>query len=59
MSNRTFKFNVMVVKPNKNNENTSSSLYMVESSNLWHGRPGHVNYDSLRRLINLEHRLGY
>ena len=28
---------------------------MLESSNLWHGRLGHVNFDTLRRLINLDH----
>ena len=28
---------------------------ILESSNLWHGRLGHVNYDTLRRLINLNH----
>lgn len=27
---------------------------MLESCNLWHGRLGHVNYDILQRLINLE-----
>ena len=27
---------------------------MLESSNVWHGRLGHVNYDTLRRLINME-----
>ena len=33
----------------------SSSDYILESSNLWHGRLGHVNYDTLRKLINLIH----
>ena len=33
----------------------SSSAYILESSNLWHGRLGHVNYDTLRKLINLNH----
>ena len=33
----------------------STSTYMLESSNLWHGRLGHVNYDTLHRLINLNH----
>ena len=33
----------------------SSSTYMLESCNLWHGRLGHVNYDTLRKLINLNH----
>ena len=34
---------------------TSFSAYILESSNLWHGRLGHVNYDTLRKLINLNH----
>ena len=56
MSNGLFKMNVMTVVPHtkiNNNENTSSA-YMLESSNVWHGRLGHVNYDTLRRLINME-----
>ena len=56
MSNGLFKMNVMtIVPPIKNiyNKNTSSA-YMLESSNVWHGRLGHVNYDTLRRLINME-----
>ena len=56
MSNGLFKMNVMTVVPhtkNINNKNTSSA-YMLESSNVWHGRPGHVNYDTLHRLINME-----
>ena len=28
---------------------------MLESSNVWHSRLGHVNYDTLCRLINLNH----
>ena len=56
MSNGLFKMNVMtVVPPIKNiNKNSASSAYMLESSNVWHGRLGHVNYDTLRRLINME-----
>ena len=56
MSNGLFKMNVMTVVhhiKNINNKNTSSG-YMLESSNVWHGRLGHVNYDPLRRLINME-----
>ena len=56
MSNGLFKMNVMIVVPpikNINNKNTSSA-YMLESSNVWHGRLGHVNYDTLHRLINME-----
>ena len=49
-----FKLNVMTVVP-KINKVKQSSVYLIESSNLWHGRLGHVNYDTLRRLINLEH----
>ena len=56
MSNGLFKMNVMtVVPPIKNiNKRSTSSAYMLESSNVWHGRLGHVNYDTLRRLINME-----
>ena len=56
ISNGLFKMNVMtIVPPIKNiyNKNTSSA-YMLESSNVWHGRLRHVNYDTLRRLINME-----
>ena len=56
MSNGLFKMNVMtVVPPIKNiNKNSTSSAYMLETLNVWHGRLGHVNYDTLRRLINME-----
>ena len=56
MSNGLFKMNVMTIVPpikNINNKNTSSA-YMLESSNVWHGRLGHVNYDTLHILINME-----
>ena len=56
MSNGHFKMNVMTIVPpikNINNKNTSSA-YMLESSNVWHGRLEHVNYDTLHRLINME-----
>ena len=56
MRNGLFKMNVMTIVPpikNINNKNTSSA-YMLESSNVWHGRLGHVNYDTLRGLINME-----
>ena len=55
VSNGLFKLNVMTVKPKIMNETNSSFVYVLESSNLWHGRLGHVNYDSLKRLINLNH----
>ena len=38
---------------NYNNKNISSSAYLIESSSIWHGRLGHVNYDSIRCLIQL------
>ena len=35
------------------NANASSSAYMIESVNLWHGRLGHVNFASIRKLKDL------
>ena len=52
MSDGLFNLNVMTVVPSVINNNTSSS-YLLESSNLWYGRLGHVNYGSLRRLIKI------
>ena len=54
MSGGMFKLNVMTLIP-KINEKASPSAYMLESPNLWHGRLGHVNFDSIRRLIKLDH----
>ena len=46
-----FKLNVIVVdRINKN----SSFVYLLELSDLWHARLGHVNYKALRKLVNLE-----
>ncbi|CAM8934624.1 unnamed protein product [Rhodiola kirilowii] len=46
-----WKLNVIAIKTiNKE----SSSAYLLESSNLWHGRLGHVNYDSIRNLMKLD-----
>ena len=46
-----FKLNVMVIDSiNK----TSASVYLLELSDLWHARLGHLNYKALRKLINLE-----
>ena len=56
VSNGMWKLNAISVKSKyMNKNNVSSSVYMIESFNLWHGRLGHVNYDTLQRLINLEH----
>ncbi|KAL5708533.1 hypothetical protein ACHQM5_019321 [Ranunculus cassubicifolius] len=53
-----FKMNVMTVLPKKNVSqveinNKSSVAYIVESCSTWHERLGHVNYNSIRKLINL------
>ena len=53
MSNGLFKMNVMTIVFDFNNKNTSSA-YMLESSNIWQGRLGHVNFDTLCKLMNLE-----
>ena len=45
--------NVMTAFPTIDNNRGTSSVYMLESSNVWHGRLGHVNYHTLHRLINL------
>ena len=55
VSDELFKLNVMTII-NKNNQ---SSVYLLESSNLWHDRLEHVNYDTLRKLINLDHILSF
>ncbi|CAM8943434.1 unnamed protein product [Rhodiola kirilowii] len=45
-----WKLNVIAI----NSINKNSSAYLLESSNLWHGRLGHVNYDSIRNLMKLD-----
>ena len=42
-----------LIKSNMNK--VSTSTYVLESYNLWHCRLRHVNYDTLCRLINLNH----
>ena len=54
MSGGMWKLNVMTIIKSDMNK-ASSSAYILESSNLWHCRLGHVNYDTLRKLINLNH----
>ena len=52
MRDGMWKLNVMtIIKSTMNKANTSA--YILKPSNLWHGRLGLVNYDTLRRLINL------
>ncbi|GKB66278.1 pol polyprotein [Tanacetum coccineum] len=44
-----FKLDLIVTENNFSIMNTNST-YVVESSDVWHGRLGHVNYNSIRRL---------
>ncbi|GJT40199.1 pol polyprotein, partial [Tanacetum coccineum] len=55
--NGMFKLNVMVVKNEINKMN--SSAYLIESSNVWHARLGHVNFNSLRHLIKFNSMPNY
>ena len=43
-ANGMFKLNLM---------NESVSVYIVDSFSLWHARLGHVNYDSMQRMISV------
>ena len=54
VNDRLFMLNVMTVKP-KIDDKASSSAYLLESSNLRHGRLGNVNFNSLHKLINIKH----
>ena len=54
MNDGMWKLNVMTIIQSNMNK-ASTSIYMLESSNLLYGRLGHVNYDTLSRLINLNH----
>nr|GEZ33495.1 Pol polyprotein [Tanacetum cinerariifolium] len=47
--NGMFKLNVMVVKNEINK--IKSFAYLIESFNVWHGHLGHVNFNSMHRLI--------
>ncbi|KAL0546602.1 hypothetical protein IC582_016514 [Cucumis melo] len=48
LSNGLFVLNTISM-----NANASSSAYVIESANLWHGRLGHVNFASIRKLKDL------
>ena len=54
MSGGMWKLNIMTIIKFDMNK-VSTFAYILESYNLWHCRLGHVNYDTLRRLINLNH----
>ena len=36
-----------------NNNNVSSSIYLVDSCDIWHGRLGHVNFSNIKKMIYL------
>ncbi|KAL0414013.1 UNVERIFIED_CONTAM: Retrovirus-related Pol polyprotein from transposon TNT 1-94 [Sesamum radiatum] len=48
-----FKMNVMTVMRNFESNKITASTYLTECFNLWHVRLGHVNFNTLRRLVNL------
>ena len=54
VSGGMWKLNVMTIIKSEMNK-ASNSAYIHESSNLWHSKLGHVNYDTFHKLINLNH----
>ena len=52
LSDGLFKMIVMTIVSINENKNKSST-YLLESSNVWHGRLSHVNYGTLHKLLNL------
>ena len=48
LSEGLFKLNVMVSSINKN-----YLVMNIETFSIWHGRLGHVNYNSIKKLMNL------
>ena len=54
MSGSMWKIDALTIIKLEMNK-ASSSTYILEASNLWHGRLGHVNYDTLSKLISLNH----
>ena len=52
LSDGLFKLNVMTVVT-KDDLNKVASSYMLESSNIWHARLGHINYKSIKKLMNM------
>ena len=52
LSDGLFKLNVMTVVT-KDGLNKVASSYVLESSNIWHARLGHVNYKSIKKLMNM------
>lgn len=53
VSDGLFKLSIMIIRY-KLNKNESSSVFILETSYLWYSRLGHINYDTLNRLINIQ-----
>jgi hypothetical protein len=48
-----FKMNVITIKTTyENYNNIAFSSYLIESYDVWHEKLGHVNYNSMQRLIH-------
>jgi hypothetical protein len=48
-----FKMNVITIKTiYENYNNIVFSSYLIESYDVWHEKLGHVNYNSMQRLIH-------
>ena len=52
LSDGLFNLNVMNVVT-KDDLNKVASSYVLESSNIWHARLGHVNYKLIKKLMNM------
>ena len=52
LSDGLFKLNVITIVT-KDALNKAASSYVIESSNIWHARLGHVNYKSINKLMNM------
>lgn len=51
LKNGLFKLNVLPTDVSINNMN-NGSIYLLESIDLWHQRLNHVNYQSIKRMVN-------
>ena len=57
LANGLFKMNVMTILRDFNNNKASSFAYLLESFNLWRDKLGHMDFNSLCKLRNLNHCL--
>ena len=44
----------MTVNRHCANNKAITSAYIIQSQKVWHERLGHVNYDTMRKLINMD-----